>query len=242
MKSIVITGTDTDVGKTFVTSLLLKSLRSAGMKAAGYKPVCSGVQLDAQGNRSWADVEALYHACDGQYSRDILCPQTFDAPLAPPMAAVAEGKQIEDGLLLQGAEAFREHSDWLLIEGAGGWLSPITQSQSLRDFCPLWNAPVLLISRLGLGTLNHTLLTIESIERSGIPIAGIVMNQSTSAQNDPSTQSNLEELRKRTLHPVWGVVAFENNKNHLPEVLHQECLTSQQMGDRFKALPHSLWS
>lgn len=220
MKGWFVTATDTNVGKTFVASALIRWLNQQGISAAGYKPAASGTIVDLQGNKSWEDVEALHAASDQKWPRERICPQTFDLPLAPPFAARRAGKTIDQDLLLRGASWWEGKVSHLIVEGAGGWLSPISENWSNGDLALQLGFPVLLVARLGLGTINHTLLTLEAIERSGLPIVGIVLSESQYLPEDISTRDNPAELAKRTRHPILGVVPYQpNSRGEIPEPL-----------------------
>ena len=101
--------------------------------------------------------------------------------------------------------------DVLLIEGAGGWLSPVTESAAVADLAREWNVPILIVARAGLGTINHTLLTIESIRARGLKVAGVVLNESVLAGDDVSSRTNRSEIQKRTTVPVFGIVPYGND-------------------------------
>lgn len=137
----------------------------------------------------------------------MICPQRFLAPLAPPVAAALEGRHVDFQLAVQGAYRFR-NIDILLIEGAGGWLSPVTETATVADLAREWNAPILIVARAGLGTINHTLLTIESIQSRQLEIAGVVLNETTLADRDASSLTNGEEIEKRSGVRVLGIVPY----------------------------------
>lgn len=209
MNGWFVTATDTNVGKTFVAAALIRWLNQQGLTTAGYKPAASGSSIDPNGRKSWEDVEALYHASGEKWPRDRICPQTFDLPLAPPFAARRAGKTVDEATLIQGAQSFSGQVSHLIVEGAGGWLSPISDNWSNADLAAQLKFPVLLVARLGLGTINHTLLTLESIERRGLPILGIVLTESTHLPEDISTTDNPTELAQRTPHPILAVIPHQ---------------------------------
>ncbi|MDB5389939.1 MAG: dethiobiotin synthase [Planctomycetaceae bacterium] len=212
---LFVTGTDTGVGKTYITAALIKTWRSWGADIGAYKPAVSGCDFDLSGRASWADVEALYAALDGTISREHICPQCFAAPLAPPVAAEQEGRRVDDALLLSGAAWWQSRANFLLVEGAGGLLAPLSESQSNADLAVALNFPLLIIARTGLGTLNHTLLTVEAAQRRGIKIAGIVMNTAQPALSDLSVQSNPNQLAKRCQVPILAVLPHFSDRDLL---------------------------
>ena len=222
-KALLITGTDTNVGKTWVTCLIARQLMACGLRVAAYKPVCSGAIITSTRESSetitgtmagispvnshviWEDIERLKAVIGEEWSEEIICPQRFLAPLAPPIAAKQEGRIVDFLRMLSGAYQF-PGADVLLIEGAGGWLSPLTDQFTVADVAAKLRAPVLIVARAGLGTINHTLLTIESIRHRGLEIAGVVLNESRPTDHDASTATNAEEIERRSGVPVFGVL------------------------------------
>jgi dethiobiotin synthetase len=212
LSGLVVTGTDTGVGKTHVATLVVRALRRQGLRVGAYKPVCSGATCLASGGWEWDDLERLRRALTEGADSDVrsavslatICPQRFLAPLAPPVAARYEGRQIDEPLLVQGVEVWRGRVEAVVIEGVGGWLCPVTEDAVFADLAAAWHAPVLVVARRGLGTINHTLLTIESIRRYGLPIAGVILNEPSPAGEDLSVRDNAVEIARRGGVPVLG--------------------------------------
>jgi dethiobiotin synthetase len=175
-----ITGTDTEVGKTFFTALLLRTLRRAGIDAVGYKPIACG---------SWEDVDALVHASDGMESRHELCAYHFGMPASPLTASWAEERVIEPERLINTYETLKSRHEVVLVEGVGGWRVPITCTYSVSDFAAALGLPVIVVVRNRLGAINHTMLTLESIARAGLDCVGLVLNH-FDAPDDPASHSN----------------------------------------------------
>jgi dethiobiotin synthetase len=206
-RGLFITGTDTGVGKTTVAAMIARHLRAEGRRAGAYKPVCTGGTLGSDGRLVWADVDALCEAIGRAFPAERICPQTFAAPLAPPFAAAAEHRQVDRQLLRTGAAWWYGQVDVLLVEGVGGLLCPLTDDETVADLARDLNLPVLIVARLGLGTINHTLLTVEAAERRGLEVAGIVLNEAEPGTDDPSTRINPAAIAARCHTPVLGVVA-----------------------------------
>lgn len=204
MQGLFVTGTDTDVGKTWVAGLLLKALRADRISAAAYKPVCSGAVCD-RGAPRWSDVEALYAACDGEFPREQICPQRFLAPLAPPRAAAAEGRQVDAELAYRGVMAFPT-ADFLVVEGAGGLLCPLTEDSTIADLARELGFPLVIVAANRLGVVNHTLLTCSAAWVSGLEVAAIVLND-VAQSPDPSACGNRDDiecrLRSKPLASAW---------------------------------------
>ena len=203
---LFITGTDTGVGKTFVTTRIARELQATGVRVGIYKPACSGSESDESGRPMWEDVDAHFHALNEEFPRKRICPQCFHAPLAPPVAAAAEGRVVDADLLQAGADWWRDRVDVLLIEGAGGLLCPLTESTSIADLAVDLGFPLLIVARLGLGTINHTLLTVEVARSRGLSMTGVVLNDHPPQTNDPATQTNPEEIAQRSGVPFLGVI------------------------------------
>jgi dethiobiotin synthetase len=208
---LFITGTDTGVGKTFVTTMIAERLRSEGVTVGAYKPACSGAIVGGAGQRLWEDVEALYEATGERFDRQRISPQRFSAPLAPPVAAGLEGRIVDAGLLRTGAYWWEDQCEFLLIEGVGGWLCPLTDSETVSDLAVDLGAPLLIVARASLGTINHTLLTVEVARTRKVPIAGIVLSETVESPRPSETWANVIEIEKRCDAPVLGVVPHRSS-------------------------------
>ena len=182
-----ITGTDTAVGKTYVASLLTRALRGAGFDTVALKPICCG---------SRDDVETLCAASDNELSADASNPVWFQNPVAPLVAARIENRDLDLETLVAWFAHHRNRRRSLLVEGAGGWLVPLTPQATVADLAALFGLPVLLVVANRLGCLNHTLLTIESIRAHGLECRGIVLNTLPGNPNvaTDTNRSALEEI------------------------------------------------
>jgi dethiobiotin synthetase len=204
MRGLFITGTDTGVGKTFVACTLLRELTAAGIRAGAYKPVCSGAESSPDGALHWRDVDLLADALKRRFPSDRICPQCFAAPLAPPLAAIREGRRVDCTLLTVGRDWWMDKVDFLVVEGAGGLLSPLAEGVSNADLAQQLDYPLLIIAADRLGTINHTLLTVEAARARGLWVAGIILNRLT-AEPDESVTTNCEELARSCPAPLLGV-------------------------------------
>lgn len=215
LRGLFITGTDTDVGKTYVTAMLARELYQAGVRVGVYKPVCSGMSLDEAGRRRWPDVDKLARAieCD---DIDRIAPQRFQAPLAPPVAARLESRTVDSDMIRRGLEYWHERSDFVLVEGVGGLLCPVTAQETAADLALDIGFPLLIVARLGLGTINHTLLTLEVAARYGLPVFGIILNESERVGDDRVAATNPQEIQARTSVPVLAVVRHDEQIGLLP--------------------------
>jgi dethiobiotin synthetase len=203
-RGIFVTGTDTDVGKTYVSSIILRELTDAGFRIGASKPACSGAGLE-NGVPRWADLDQLAEAA-GISDIDQICNQKFQAPLAPPVAARLEGLQPNLSAMQENLLAWESRADIVVVEGVGGLLCPLTDQKSVADFAAWVGFPLLIVARLGLGTINHTLLTIEAAERRNLAVAGIILNDGDGLADSPAGQTNFDELANRTDVPILGIV------------------------------------
>lgn len=206
-RGLFVTATDTGVGKTYLTALIARDLRARGVRVGAYKPVCSGAQIAADGSASWQDVTTLVEAIGGGDASRV-CPLRLKAPLAPPVAARLEEMTVEFGALCAGASWWTGRVDVLLVEGVGGLLCPLTDRETIADFAAAIGYPVLVVARMGLGTINHTLLTIESAQRRGLKVAGVVLNECEPLSDSTGIEHNPAEIARRTNVPLLGSVRW----------------------------------
>ncbi len=219
---LFITGTDTGVGKTHVACAVIRGLRSQGVRVGVYKPVVSGSRIGPDGP-VWDDVAHLRAAVGHEIADERICPQRFHAPLAPPIAARLEGTLVDADLLRSGIDWWRGRVDVIVVEGAGGLLSPLTETESVADVARDLGFPLIIVARNSLGTINHTLLTVEAARNRGLEVAGIILNQVAAAnREDRSIETNAEELQKRTTVPVLAKLPHAVS----PDLLQQAALST----------------
>lgn len=186
-KVIFITGTDTGVGKTVFTALLLHHLRSEGVRALAMKPFCSGGREDAE----------LLHSLQGnEVTLDDVNPFYYSAPLAPWVAVQYEncGKHVSLKMVLKKISEQKKRCDVLLIEGSGGVLVPLGPGYTVLDLIAALNCEVFVVAKNKLGTINHTLLTVSALQTAGIERLAITLM--ALKKRDFSTRTNLDVLRK----------------------------------------------
>ncbi len=193
---LFVTGTDTEVGKTHVAAMIVRQLVRSGRRVGVYKPAASGCRWE--GNTLVSDdALTLWKAAGRPGELDRVCPQRFEAPLAPPLAAQAEGKQVDDRLLSKGLDYWRACSDVIVVEGVGGLMSPLGNEGSyVAELADAFRLPLVIVARNALGTINHTVLTYVTaiIAYGNIPLGGIVLNNPTPPGDDPSVATNRREL------------------------------------------------
>ena len=205
-----ITGTDTDVGKTYVTKLIIESLRAAGKNAIGFKPVSCGDRADAH----------ILAAASGNLPLDEVNPLHFQAALAPHVAALLEGTTIQPADLISAFHSLSEKYDTILVEGAGGWEVPITQTYFISDLAKDLNLPVILVAANRLGALNHILLTLAAIKAKGLACAGIILNQLEDEMDTPMI-TNKASIQSLTHIPL------------LDHIIHHQDFLSPELLDLF---------
>jgi dethiobiotin synthetase len=200
-----ITGTDTEVGKTLVSTSLVLHLRKTYPRVAGMKPVAAGTVPMPHGDDN-EDAFALRQAASFDAPRELVNPYCLPLPLSPHLAAQAAGVRIDIDLLVQRYRALAAMSDAVVVEGAGGFHVPLNESQTGADLAQALGLPVLLVVGLRLGCLNHALLTQEAIAARGLQLAGWVANRI-----DPdmaAADDNIAFLREKLKAPLWAEVGW----------------------------------
>lgn len=197
MNTVMVTGTDTEVGKTYVSTVILKQLKAAGLSLGAYKPVCSGAVHDQDGKQTWSDVDKLAEAIQWTGPQSYICPQRFSAAVAPNTAASKQNMDVDELMLTQGAQVWLHEVSHLLIEGAGGFLSPVSDLSTNANIAEAFASPVVVVAANRLGTINHTALTVEAIKRRGLSLNAIIVNDLTdNSEDDESMATNAAELQR----------------------------------------------
>lgn len=199
-KGAFVTGTDTGVGKTFVSIQLIHALKGKGIAVAPRKPVESGCQKVGLELRP-ADALAMQRAVGPTIPLDEICPYRLQRVLSPERAAVLEGKNLSLKLLETACRA--PTGGFLLVEGAGGFYSPLATDGLVADLAQRLNLAVVLVSADRLGCINQILLNVQAIESRGLVLAAIILNQ-LSPQIDPE-MDNLQDLRSRLNYPIFRI-------------------------------------
>jgi len=219
-RGLFITGTDTDVGKSYVAAMIAQTLHSQGHRVGVYKPVASGCE-DIQGNIVSGDAVALWEAAGRPGSLEQVCPQRFMAPLAPHLAARAEGQTVDPTLLLTGIEAWHDQCDLIIVEGVGGLLSPLSDDVYVADLACDLGYPLIVVASNKLGVINQTLQTLLTAAAygEGLDVAGVVLcdtrgdttGDTTGDTRDVSLESNPCELVERCASPLLAHVGHMAN-------------------------------
>lgn len=210
-----ITGTDTGVGKTFVSCALLRAIAAQGRRAVGMKPVAAGCRSE-HGRLVSDDVTQLLAAGNVEADWDTVNPYAFEPPLAPHIAAAMAGTPIRLEPILDRFARLQAQADVVIVEGVGGFRVPLNASQDTADLALALQLPVILVVGMRLGCLNHALLSSEAILRCGLRLAGWVANQVEPEM--PALQENIAALELRLPAPRIATVPF------LPEAHEQPAL------------------
>lgn len=208
MNGFFVVGTDTGVGKTLVTTALARALRAQGLAVRVCKPVATGASR-VEGRWLAEDTRLLAEAIGaGPEEHDAITPWVFPEPAAPPVAARAAGISLSLTDLANAVRRQAARGQVILVEGVGGLLCPLTEQETVADLAVMLGLPVLVVARRSLGTLNHTLLTIESARRRGLPLVGLVVSE-TEPVEGLAARTNVEELRRRIDIPLLAVVPHQ---------------------------------
>src|SRR3954453_8903446 len=190
MRGVFVAGTDTGVGKTILAAAICAALAARGEKVAAFKPAVTG--LDEEPPEGWArDHELLASVASAGQSADQVAPLQYGPPVSPHYAAELAGEQIEPNELLAKARTVSEHADALVCEGVGGLMVPLTPGYLIRDLALDLELPLVIAARPGVGTINHTLLTLEAARTAGLDVRGVVL---TPWEGGGVPESNLETI------------------------------------------------
>lgn len=173
-----VTGTDTEVGKTVASTALLQAAGLLGRRTAGYKPVASGSEMTPEGLRN-SDALALQRNSVVPLDYDAVNPYTFAEPTSPHIVSADEQRPIEASVLSAGLRSLEAQADWVLVEGAGGWFTPLSPTLTLADWVKMEQLPVILVVGVKLGCINHAVLTAQAVQQAGLWLAGWIANDVT---------------------------------------------------------------
>ncbi len=185
-----VTGTDTGVGKTLVACALVRAFRREGLRVGVMKPIETGVGHDGP-----ADALALRAAAGVDDPIECICPQRFALPAAPTVAAAAEDRDVDLDAVRSAFATLAARYPMLVVEGAGGLLVPAAKGTCMGDLAAELRLPLLIVSRAVLGTINHTLLTLEAAARRDLPLAGVVISHGN-GRLAAADEANLAALRR----------------------------------------------
>lgn len=201
--SCFVTGTDTEIGKTLISSALIHAQAAAGVRVAGMKPIAAGAQwLDGAWHNE--DVDALAAEVSCPLPTELTTPYLLQTPAAPHLAAAFEGVTIDSQKILASYREVRAQAQAVVVEGVGGFRVPLTETFDTADLAQQLALPVVLVVGLRLGCISMALLTAEAIASRGLHLAGWVAN--TADPGMTLLEGNVQALRERLSAPLLGVV------------------------------------
>lgn len=200
MNGIFVTGTDTDVGKTVISSGIAAVLKEAGMDVGVFKPMLSGIRRDDPSS----DTYLLKEMSQSQLSLEEITPFQFEKPLAPSVAQHLEGKNYGLKDILNHWEKIRKKHEFFLVEGAGGISVPLGKDVLVSDVIVALDLPIIIVARPNLGTINHTFLTVKYAQSLGLKVLGIVIN-GKSEGSDLAEQTSPDVIKDMCKVPVIGI-------------------------------------
>lgn len=211
-----VTGTDTNVGKTFVSTALARAFRRRGLSTGVMKPVETGCPT-VEGVLAPLDAMALKDASGTEDSIDLINPFRYAPGLAPLVAAKMEDKAIEPAVIKNAFDWVRSTHDVTIVEGAGGLLVPVTEEMTMAEIARLLDIPVIIVAATRLGAINHTALTVECAMARGILVAGIILNNlSGPGTSDISIAKNASAIERLTGVRILAEIPY--NKKEAPSV------------------------
>ncbi|MBD2796991.1 ATP-dependent dethiobiotin synthetase BioD [Xenorhabdus sp. 18] len=200
-----LTGTDTEVGKTVVSCALLQAANQKGYLTAGYKPVASGSEVTTEGIRN-GDALALQRNSAVPLTYQEVNPLVFVESTSPHIVSAKLNQPIDFSVLSQGLDVLVKKADWVLVEGAGGWYTPLSEKTTFADWVIQMDLPVILTVGVKLGCINHAALTVNAIHASGLKLAGWVANEIEPAGKYQADY--LATLRHMIPAPLLGVIPY----------------------------------
>lgn len=206
MSAVFVTGTDTGVGKTAVACAIARSARRAGLRVRALKPVETGCARGPGSTLVPADALALAAAAGDDAPLERLCPYRLELPAAPQIAAAAAGESLGLARIAEALAAARKDADLVLVEGAGGLLVPISPALDMAGLAAQLGLGLVIVARAALGTINHTLLTLEAARARGLRVLGVAISHTTAVHSD-ADRRNLDQLLARLPAPFLGELA-----------------------------------
>lgn len=203
-----VTGTDTDVGKTCISLGLVEKLKQSGKSVGVMKPISAGCENTEAGLRN-SDAVMLQEVSNVELSYETINPYAFEPPIAPHIAAREVNTRVDMETIIKHFHTIQSQSESVITEGAGGWMVPLNDFQTMADLAAQMALPVIVVVGMRLGCLSHALLTIQAIQKSKLPVAGWVANHIDPDMSRP--QENIQTLIEMIDAPLLGEVPFLKN-------------------------------
>lgn len=215
--SFFITGTDTGIGKTHATIALMEQFKKQGYQVAGMKPIASGAE-QKNGSLINEDAALIMNACSNPTDYGLINPAVFELPVAPHIAASQSGQNINLEKIKECFDQLASNNDIVIVEGAGGWRVPLSESENMADLVKKLGLPVVLVVGFRLGCINHAIMTAELIKKDGLKLIGWLKNQLESGYLfEKDTEIT---LRNTIPGPFLGALGFDSGSGGL----NQFCL------------------
>ena len=205
---LFITGTDTEVGKTMIAGAIAAWFRRQGSRVAVLKPIATGCERRREGLVS-TDAEFLAHCADSPHPLDLVCPQRYAEPLAPAVAAERAGQPVDWGAVQRSIDLMSRDSDVMVVEGVGGVMVPLDERHTVQDLARWLGLASIVVARAGLGTVNHTLLTVDAMRQAG-RVAGVVINRYPAEKAGIAEETNPGIIATWARVPVLSIVPEES--------------------------------
>jgi dethiobiotin synthetase len=206
---LFITGTDTNVGKTIIAGAIANHLHRRGLRVAVCKIAATGCPHRREGLVS-EDAEFLAHCADANFPLDVICPQRYAEPIAPAIAAQRAKESLDWSAIERSLQEMSADSQIIIIEGVGGLLTPMDDKHTILDTINWLKLPTVIVARASLGTINHTLLTIQALRAAQAKVAGVVINQYPADSPGPAEETNPAAIEKYGKIPVLCLTPQEN--------------------------------
>ncbi|MEW6163197.1 MAG: dethiobiotin synthase [Nitrospirota bacterium] len=218
-RGFFITGTDTGVGKTVITAALIKAIRLLGLKVCGMKPIetgCLKSKFKVKSSKLKVKDRGLIPT-DGMFLRemagmndsiDLVTPIRFESPLAPLPASEIEGVPVDLKVIQKAYRELSKNYDVVIVEGIGGLLAPIKKNYFVLDLAKDFGLPIVVVSRPGLGTINHTMLTVNYATKEELNVAGIIINYSRPPEGTLAEDTNPEVIKQFSPVPIIGIFPY----------------------------------
>ncbi len=231
-RGFFITGTDTGVGKTVVSAAIIRALKERGLDVCGMKPIETGCRKGPEGALIPADGQYLHRVSEVDESIEDITPYCFELPLAPMVAAELEMRAIDMLWVERAYERLSERYDVMVVEGVGGLQVPVGREYSVLDMARYFSLPVVVVASPYLGTINHSLLTVERALREGLTVAGMIVNFSMPPKGTMDEETNPRILQDLVPVPLLGVMPYISDiHNEFLEDMAREHLDIDAMAE-----------
>ena len=224
-KGLFVTGTDTGVGKTLIAGGIANILARSGKKVGVFKPVASGCRKTREGLVS-EDAEFLAYCANSELPLSVINPVTFEIPAAPIVCQEAEGREVDFEQISSAYKYICENSDIVIVEGIGGIRVPISKDVDVLDLAKAFGLRMVIIARPGLGTINHTLLTIDAVVEAGLRLAGIVISGYDESKATVAERTVAEVIARCRDVSVLAVVPFDPMTNIKAGIIGEQVIDS----------------